>query len=600
MKRSILIIFLILLYPIQNAQSNPIMASDLGFRYIGNNTYRVTLKIYRDCQGDSLPTNKDSAFWFAGNNGSKGTPFYHIRLTRISIKDVTSVCSTSTSGCNPKNTTNSGKGVEEHVYIADLDLTKSPLNAVGLGSTFCELNVVFKSCCRNLSITTGAAGETFFTQSSINICNLNKCKYKQSNTCDFTTLPVMNGYCNKATFFNLTAMDTLDHDSFAFQMVEPLKAYNSAATLSFPFSYLKPMTPYCIPSGVNCTPNKSANPPKGFYFDTLTGDIVFAPTQCNEISIFSAAVQEYRKDSSGQWLKVSSVRRELQCSISDNSNNNAPTVQGPAANKVCEGDKICFTISGKDLISSPNQTIPDTVQLNWNQGITRATFEITNPKDREKTAQFCWQTRIGDGSPIAYSFTVTATDEHCPNPMKTTKAFKVFVMTRLTASRNYRCIDSGKIEMESQVAKDFVGTPFYQWSVRDSNGNNESFFSTKRKDTAMLGWGIKHIIVHTINNSSNCPTIYRDTLVCYNTLNLNRNFKILDFNFTPNPIHVGENFDLPTAFNGHIEWYTADGKLVYTYNEKSMLGTVPQIAPGFYLLHLVEGETKRVAKVLIK
>lgn len=576
------------------------MASDLGFKFMGGSTYRITLKIYRDCMGDSLPKNPDSAFWFAGNNGSKGTTFTYIKLIRISIKDVTPICSTSTSGCNPANITTSGKGVEEHVFIADLDLSNSAFTSVGLGSTFCELNVVFKSCCRNTAITTGASGEPFFTQASINICNLNKCKNKKSNTCEFTSLPVIFGYCNQGNYYSLTPMDTMDYDSVAMQLAKPLKGFNTQATLSSPFSFLKPLTPYCVPSGVNCTPNKSANPPRGFLFDTLTGEIIFTPTMCSEVSIFTAAIKEYRRDSTGKRVEVSTVRREIQCTVADVGSNNSPTIDGPVTNKVCEGDKICFSIYGKDITATPNQTVPDTVQMKWNQGIPGATFKIKNPKDREKEAEFCWQTRIGDGSDVAYSFTVTATDDHCPKPLGSVRAFKVKVMPRAAASRNYRCLDSGKVEMKSTISAGFQGPAAYKWSVRDSNGNNESFYSTKIKDTAYLGVGVKHIIVHTINNSSNCPVIYRDTVVCYKAVNAIDPIKIIEFNFTPNPIQAGERFELPVNFKGRIEWYTADGKLVYTNIQNSAFGIVPQIAPGFYLLHLVEGETKRVARVLVK
>ncbi len=576
------------------------MASDLGFKFMGGSTYRITLKIYRDCMGDSIRGNPDSAFWFAGNNGSKGTAFKYIKLTRISIKDVTPVCSTSTSGCNPANTKASGKGVEEHVYIADLDLSNSAFTSVGLGSTFCELNVVFKSCCRNTAITTGASGEAFYTQTSMNICNLNKCKNNRNSTGNFYTKPVIFGNCNQANYFNLSATDTADFDSLAYQMVMPLKGWNTAATLSSPFSYLKPLTPYCVPSGVNCAPNKSANPPRGFFFDSVTGDFVFTPTQCTEVSIFTAAVNEFRRDTSGKWVLISTGRREMQCAVADPGYNNPPTLSGNTTYKVCEGDKLCFSISGKDVTFTPNQTVPDTVDLSWDGGIPQGTFRIKVPAAREKEAEFCWQTRVGDASYAAYSFTVMATDNHCPKPSKTYRTFYVKVMPRAAASRSYRCLDSGKVEMKATISAGFQGPASYKWSVRDSNGVNESFYSTKIKDTAYLGVGVKHVIVHTINNSANCPVIYRDTVVCYKAINAANPIRIIEFNFTPNPIHAGEKFDLPANFKGRIEWYTADGKLVYTNIQNSSLGIVPQIAPGFYLLHLVEGETKRVARVLVK
>ncbi|MCC7297345.1 MAG: T9SS type A sorting domain-containing protein [Bacteroidia bacterium] len=581
-------------------KSNSIMASDMGFKYMGGSTYRLSIKIYRNCLGDSLKTNLDSAFWFVGNNGNRSSALNYLKLTRISIVDVSNVCSSTSSGCNPANTTGSGSGVEEHVYIADLDLSNSIFTTLGLGSSLCELNVIFKSCCRNPEITTGSHGETFFTQASLNICNLNKCKSNINSTSDFYSKPIIYAYCNMGVFYNSVATDTNDFDSLSFKLVKPLKGLKSEATLAAPFSYLKPLTPYCLPAGVNCTPNIKTNPTRGFFFDTSNCNIAFTPTQCDESSVFAIAVQEFRKDSLGNWVNISTISREMQCIVAIMAPNNPPTITGPTVNKVCEGDKICFDIKGTDATYTPYQTIPDTVQMNWNGGIPGGTFTIKNPKDREKTAQFCWQTQIGDGSPVAYSFAVTATDDHCPNPLQSTRSFKVLVMAKPAASRSYHCLDSGRLEMKSNVTKDFVGTPIYKWSVRDSIGNNESFYSTKMLDTAKLKMGEKYIIVHTINNSSNCPVIYQDTVVCYDQVNSIFNAKIIPFVVSPNPLQVGDKFDLPQGFKGQVEWCTIDGKLVFSNAQNPQNGIVPQLAPGFYLIELIDSETKRVAKVLVK
>ncbi len=112
--------------------------------------------------------------------------------------------------------------------------------------------------------------------------------------------------------------------------------------------------------------------------------------------------------------------------------------------------------------------------------------------------------------------------------------------------------------------------------------------------------GKKYIIVHTINNSSNCPVIYRDTMVCYDQVNSIFNAKIIPFVVSPNPLQVGDKFDLPVGFKGQVEWCTIDGKLVFSDAQNPQNAIVPQLAPGFYLIELIDSETKRVAKVLVK
>jgi len=70
----------------------------------------------------------------------------------------------------------------------------------------------------------------------------------------------------------------------------------------------------------------------------------------------------------------------------------------------------------------------------------------------------------------------------------------------------------GQFAFHAKGADGFKGIPTFKWSVRDSLGQNEIFYSTKQYDTMTFYQGGKYIFVHTVNNSDNCPTIYRDTV----------------------------------------------------------------------------------------
>lgn len=571
----------------------------LTWKQTGTTTYRFTLKIYRDCRGDSVRGYSDSLTWFAGNSGSMGAASGRVRLTRTGIRDVTPICSSAKSGCSPANQRGSGEGIEEHTLIADVDLSKGAFASAGFISKYCELSFYYVKSARNGAITTGPAGDDFFTICTLNLCNLARCSNAKNSSVDFSNIPIIRASCNNQVVFTAGTMDTADFDSIGYSLVSPLKAYNTNVSFSSPYDYKHPVTPYCVPSGVGCTPNPKANPPRGFYFDTTNGDIIFTPTKCDEVAVFAMQVEEFRTDTLGDRVKLSTARYEIECEIKSADYNNAPTVEGPVTNKVCEGDKICFSIYGKDQIFAPNQTVADTVQMTWNSGIPGATFKIKNPNDREKEAEFCWQTRLGQGSDIAYAFTVTATDGHCPSPAKAIRGFKVKVNPRASMTRSYRCLDSGKLVLKAYIPASFKGVASFKWSVRDSLGNNESFFSSKQNDTVTLNYFGTHVIVCIINNSDNCPTIYRDTVNCWQLGTQPVSRRAVAFVVSPNPIASGMSFALPAEFHGTAEWRTVEGRLVAQDYQSGTMAFVPDLAPGFYMLRL-NGNMQLAARVLVK
>src|SRR5688572_15766706 len=76
-----------------------IMGLDIRFLNQGGSKYQVILTMYRDCRGDSIAVNSDSLSFYAGNNGSLSVLIQKTKLTRISIKDVTPICTYSTPPC---------------------------------------------------------------------------------------------------------------------------------------------------------------------------------------------------------------------------------------------------------------------------------------------------------------------------------------------------------------------------------------------------------------------------------------------------------------------------------------------------------------------
>jgi gliding motility-associated-like protein len=515
----IFVVFLLCLLA-KPGKADHVMGADMGYKCLGNGKFKIIITFYRDCRGAAAPPSWSLLYWYAGNNGGQSTSRYSLSLSRVSIRDITPRCSTASSPCSPTNTDYTGEGVEEHIYEANIDITKSPFSTSGLGTTYCDLTIAYNQCCRNAAITTGATWEDFWTTTTINICNVNKSKNKCNTSPQLSNVPIAYACCNQAYYYNNGAIDTVDYDSLSYRLAPALSGVpNTSVPYSTPFSSRYPVTPYCVPpTTIKCSPQTSSKPPRGFHFDTSTGDIIFTPTKCDEVAVLVIEITEWRRDTTNKWQIVGRTRRDMQIIVKDDCGyNKAPTLAGPYSYKVCEGETIKFKVESDDETFTPNQTVPDTTSISWNNGIPGAKFTVASktnwPEKRKAYADFEWTPGIGMASDVAYSFTAKVSDNHCPKPSISIRGYKVKVNPRAFSKRSYTQLKCGRFVMTATVASTFKGSPTFRWSVRDSLGKGEIFYSAKKTDTMTFYKGGKYIIVHTVNNSDNCPTIYRDTVI---------------------------------------------------------------------------------------
>jgi hypothetical protein len=514
MKKQLLQTFLVLLiiawYPKTISAK---IGADITYRCLGSGKYKIIAKIYRDCRASAF--NNPTLQVFAGTSGGNGCGSYTLSTTRTGIRNITPLCSSATVPCTPANTFGTGEGVEEHTYETTVDFSTSPLKGFVGNSSCCEVTFAIGQCCRSGAITTGSANNDFWATCMINICNIAKTIRKCNSSPDYANAPIQFLCCNQAYYYNNGIVDTIDYDSITIKMASGIASLpNTAISYSSPFTARYPMTPYCIPPGkVDCLPNISTKPPRGFYLNESNGNINFTPTNCNEVGVVVVEATEYRRDSAtGAFLVIGKTRRDVNLYVNDCDFNKTPTIEGPALNRVCEGDKICFNIDGKDETFTPNQTKPDTVKLSWNQTIPNATFSILNPKDREKKAEFCWQTKVGDAKDFPYHFTVTATDQHCPKPILSAKGFQVLVTPKPISIYKINAAACGKFSFVASAPAGFKGTPSFRWVLRDSLDKTDLLVSVKKADSFYYPKGGKFILSHSISNAFGCTTTYKDTL----------------------------------------------------------------------------------------
>lgn len=500
----------------RNASASHMMGADITYKCKGNNVYDFTVKVYRDCRG--IPFNSPSMqIRCVQGSSATVTPSYNL----VSIRDITPTCASGGKKCDPKNTTISSQdpAIEEHTFSLSYDFTTMIKNGC------CKVQLGVGQCCRNGAITTGGAGNDFWTYCEIDIC-LKKCNSSPS----LTSEPIAILCCNQAFYYNNGASDTTDFDSLSYEWADPLTSWSGKTTWGGANNSQNPFTVYW-PTGYDKTkgPRPDANPPIGTYLDPETGDIVFTPTDCSETTIASIRVKEWRKDSTGKYVVIGMTHRDIQFIVQTCPGNNPPILNGPYKYEVCAGTQICFTITSDDkqFIPPPpaKPNPPDTVRLTWNRGIPGATFNIVNTKARLQSGKFCWTPKKNQASDLPYTFTVTARDNSCPLNALTVKSYSVKVKQIAEAERNIDTLICGAYTFTSEPFPNFKGTPSYLWEVSDSNNklvDNSYFYfkpgkrqrSTAKHDTVQFRKGGKYIIHHRINNAPlNCPSDYFDTLV---------------------------------------------------------------------------------------
>jgi hypothetical protein len=202
-----------------------------------------------------------------------------------------------------------------------------------------------------------------------------------------------------------------------------------------------------------------------------------------------------------------------------------------------------------------------------------------DPKAREKEALFCWQTKVGDARPNAYTFTATAKDDNCPRPASANKGFTVTVKPKARAKRQLEVLDCGKFRFTSWPADTVnynVKNYRYQWTIRDSlNTGTPLFFGFNKRDSIKFKRGGKYIIEHQITNPPyNCPSIYTDTVIIPPVLDVQLKFGRDTFVCAGNSITLQ-----PVVAYGVPPYKYKWEKPIGTFDPKDTLNTYTLVTP---------------------
>ncbi len=572
------ILFLIGTFSLIELRATEILGGTIRYEFTGNQKYKVIGVVNRNCSSTplSIPVFKIYA----------GSLSYTLTASRTLIEDITPRCSKSTSPCNPANTT-AKDGVEQHTFEATVDFSAAPYNQFYTKGQ-CEVVFSMETCCRSFNLTTVTANQ-FYIEAMLNLCVLGNSL--SNSTSKVKTETSLKMCCNVPYAYNLSYSDP-DIDSVVYSLQTPKKSKDSFEQFVSPFTVDIPLTPFCVPSGVSCTPLPNAKPPRGIWFDATTGDMILTPSNCNEHAIVSIKACEYRKIN-GVSVLVGFTSTEINVEVVICSDNNPPTIPTNNKQTVCEGNKLCFTIQSKD-VRTLKQTTDDTTQLTWNNGIPNATFTIVDPTAREKEAQFCWQTKLGDARDNPYQFTVTATDDFCPNPAKVNKGFIITVKPRAKMHAKYTKMAGNKLVFEGVNSSN--GPYNYEWTIADT-----LYKTFKQKDSfTFKDTGTYRIKILVNNMPLNCPTIYYDTVHMDGTITTGiHSLNNIRASVYPNPSNQTITIDLPSNHGvSQMKIWGSDGKLIYA-GEFSNTLNIGAYAQGVYFLELI-GEAQHQFLKIIK
>lgn len=448
------------------------MGGDIRYELVGDSVYDFYFTFYRDCRGVKFD-NPESVTHIKCKNGSKSVA---VSLTLVGIKNISNYCSSGSVPCSPANTNMSGSGEEQHTYKTTVDFrTTKYKSLLGCGTLVAESG----QCCRNSSISTGPANTNTYLY-----LEFDPNQFPKNSSPVFLSSPRQKLCCNTPNFLSIGAYDP-DGDSLSYELATPLQGAGSNVTFSTGYSYANPVKIY-DPTGKGVI-NPKADPPIGFYLNAQTGDLIFTPTKCDDYSLLNVQVKEWRKNSSGLYVNISTAIREVQLEMMVCDQNNAPTMSGFEFYQVCEGDSLSFFITSDDkvkVLPPPNPTPdPDTVSIRVLNSINGSTTRWEDSTARLRKLVFGWRPAEGDASDQLYHLLLEANDNHCPVPGFAYKHVMIKVNPRSFPEIGIDTLGCEKFALKVDFRNPSAKTSF-GWYVFDTlgavitNSGNHTFSSS--------------------------------------------------------------------------------------------------------------------------
>ena len=435
------------------------------------NTYRVTLKFYRDCSNGipapgSFPLDYNSNT--CGSNNS-------VTMNQVSSQNITPTCGAISDPCNTPGVV----GIEEYIYQATITL---PNNCPDWILSVCE-------AARNNAIT------TINNPGSQNLCvqsELNNTSNYNNNSPIFTAYPTPYLCVGQQYCYNNGATDP-DGDSLVYSLVTPLNtAPGGTINYNAGFSAFNPI------SGTTT-------------FDSFTGDLCMLSNQV-QVSVVAMKVSEFRNE-----IFIGSVIRDIQIIVLNNCATLPPVLTGingspqdvttastieTSVNHCSNGiDPVVFTINAS-LGASNNKVMSWNGLSGTNTPTNTPTFSVISNNTNNPSGSFNWIPDYADVLNSPFYFTVSVEDDACP----INNLFSFTYTLNLTSSSNFlvsEFITKESCPGDNDGAIDITitgisGVPTFSWT--GPNG-----FTSSSQNITSLEIGTYNL---TITAPDGCETYY--------------------------------------------------------------------------------------------
>lgn len=358
------------------------MGGDISYRYLGGDSYEVTLRFYRDCQSFS-GTGISDLLVQSTSCGISGNIY---SLSLVAGGEVTPLCpaSQNLSDCQGGSTFT---GIYEEIYQGTISLPQHCTDYV--------LSV--SECCRSGAISNLSIPSSSFTLQS----QLNNGVVNFNNAAIFNSQPSFYLTAGQTYYLDFSATD-IDGDSLVYEVVEVYRTAGTTNPYNAPFTSANPM---------------NSLPPATI--DAVTGILSVTPTTVQDAAI-AVRVKEYRGG-----VLVGTVLRDVHLFVRNLVPYNTPPLLSgfDSTNLItayaCVGDTFSFRIYTYD---------PDagqTLVLDTLQTISGATVTVNN--GTQPYIDFFWIVDTSDVSALPYLLRLKVTDDGCPVYFSQTRVLKLYV-----------------------------------------------------------------------------------------------------------------------------------------------------------------------------
>jgi len=457
----ILILLLSLIF-IKPAKASHLLGADIGWKYLGSDTFLISVTVYRDCNGVPMPEQPFSVYTCGSTNG------ININTIKSEGQDITPLCKSWCGRCKSSGCGFSS-GIEQYIFTAKVNLKS-------FDSSCCKFTIAWEACCRGNIITTGSEGEQYYVDAMID-----RCVTPGDNSPVFNTQPIM--------IFNLLQCNTFSYgcsdqdvdakghpDSLAYFLDQPLQGPGSPVNFDPPYAFFKPL----IFTGKNTT--DPWNPPSqcdGFHLDTFTGELQCRITK-TDVSPMNIRVEEWANDASGKPFLKGYTHRDVTIFPELNEPDNLPVLSGindsdSTSTSICAGANSCFYIDATDPDVNDSVTVTPILP----PGIPKNTISIDQGVKHPRTI-FCWQPVASDAGKT-FQFVMNAADNACPVNGRMTRTYSLHVYNRpvvQVTANNFGC---GNYTFSANNTKGGPVTQ-YNWTGEDGlSGSGSTIIHHYRK-----------------------------------------------------------------------------------------------------------------------